>query len=131
MIGWIRRLFRPAPDAGRPVLSEAARAILSDQSWMAEPYTTRRLQESAIAHEFSADIRASILGIRSMDQWLERVAEIEAQYSMRVRHCDWAPTYQDALDEVDKYRIGLTDVVKRHANRKSRIFRYSRSRSLA
>lgn len=106
---WFRRLFgttQQQPPAPRPL-------------------STRQLQAREINQRFGADLIATTVDLRSLDEWLARIAVLEWEYSMRVPTDLWMHTHNEAIDQIHLYRASLRNTVKQHHRRASRIQRAS------
>lgn len=87
--------------------------------------TTRQLQARPINRQFAADLCATTIDLRSLDEWHARIAVLEWEYGMRVPSDLWTLAHNDAIDQIHLYRASLRNTVKKHHRRASRIHRAS------
>lgn len=133
MFGWIKRALAYMTD-GEPhhEALPARKVYLGSREHIAQMNrTTAWVQEAPIQQRFGADLREITAGVRSMDQWLARVAVLEWEYDLRVPPGLWITAHNDAITEINLYRASLRNTVKRHQRRAARIYRTSRAASLA
>lgn len=89
------------------------------------PRTTRQMQAAPICRQFGEDLRATTVDVRSLDEWLARIAVLEWEYSMRVPRELWIQAHNDAIDQIHLYRASLRNTITQHHRRASRIHRAS------
>lgn len=147
MFGWIKAMLAPAPKAPQRIAQphEQLSGGLRHRVWHSDDdiarafgyspprqrQTTDQVQNGPIDRQFGEDLRATTVDVRSIDEWLARIAVLEWEYSMRVPRDLWITAHNDAIGTINLYRASLRNTVKRHQRRAARIYRTSRAASLA
>lgn len=136
MLEWLGALLAPVRKAPPVEIKEDAPAeqpiYLGSREHMALlDQTTERLQNAPINMQFGEDLRATTKNLRSMDEWIARVAHLEWEYGMRTPPGLKRQARADAILAVVRFRKAVRNTVTQHQARPARIFRHSRARSLA
>lgn len=119
MFGFSKKMIFPPPPTA-PTAGEILADLIAAE---------RKEAEGARRQQFGVDLRAATQGVRSMGEWLDRVAALEERYGMRVHGELRVRARLDAMNQVVAWLDGIAanarQQAKRHAARPSRIARSS------